>query len=160
MNGLEKKECNGYFTVEAALVMPVVLICYLLIIQLLIFIYERCIWEQNACRLPVWKEYVEGYVQMNPAAEEISEKEIFQYVLQCLNEEEAEKYFLGQEITAQIGIRGEIINVSRSILYPQFGNKKYEGLIARICPKPVEYIRTTALLEEKIKENWNENDEE
>ncbi len=153
-----KKECGAYFTVEAALVMPVVLACYLLIIMLLIYIYERCIWEQNAYRLLIWKEYVEGFINMNPAAEEICEEDIYRYILTNLNKEEAEKYFFGLEISAQINSRGDLVKVNRKVLYPQFGGRSYEMTLSCACLKPTEYVRMVTLLKEQIKERWEEND--
>lgn len=44
---MEKKQ-NAYFTVEAAMVFPVVLFVNILLIYLAFFQYDRCIMEQNA----------------------------------------------------------------------------------------------------------------
>ncbi len=41
------KKLNGYFTVEASLVMPLVLFLYVLIIVSGIFLYDRCVMSQD-----------------------------------------------------------------------------------------------------------------
>jgi len=44
---VSSKVCKGYFTVEAALIFPIVLWIYLMLIELVIFQYDRCIQEQD-----------------------------------------------------------------------------------------------------------------
>lgn len=44
---------SGYMTVEAALVMTVVMLVYLFIIRCMFFQYDRCILEQETARLAV-----------------------------------------------------------------------------------------------------------
>lgn len=148
-----KKEYRAYFTVEAAMVMPAVFACYLLTVLLMIYIYERCVWEQNTCRLSVWKKYVEGLANMSPEAEEIPEKDIYRYLLQCLEEEESGKFFLGQDIATQMKGQGEFVQVNRERLYPQFNNQSYNVAVSCISLDPVEYIRMTNMLKKQIKES-------
>lgn len=45
---------NGYFTVEAALVLPIVMSALLLGIYLFCFQYDRCLLEQDAAGLLLW----------------------------------------------------------------------------------------------------------
>lgn len=45
------KKIDAYFTVEASLVLPVVVAAILFTIYLLFFEYDRCVMEQNAGRL-------------------------------------------------------------------------------------------------------------
>lgn len=45
---------NGYFTVEAAMVFPVVLGTVLFIVYMLIFQYDRCLLEQDMGALALW----------------------------------------------------------------------------------------------------------
>lgn len=45
------KELNGYMTVEAAFVMPIVLFLYILIILCGFFLYNRCVISQDASLL-------------------------------------------------------------------------------------------------------------
>lgn len=42
-----KKKAAGYFTVEAALVMPIVLMSVVLVMYLFLFQYNRCLMEQD-----------------------------------------------------------------------------------------------------------------
>lgn len=142
-NNMKEKKTEGYFTVEAALVMPVVLMCYAALFLLLCFIYERCIWEQNACRLPVWKEYVEGFAALDLKDAEDVEDEVCRYILECLNKEEEQKYLLGQNISAQIRVRGDYITITRGSCYPQLGGISYENRVAILAFEPVNYLRET-----------------
>ncbi len=41
------RKVSAYMTVEASLIMPVVLIVYLLLIQYCLWIYDRCVLEQD-----------------------------------------------------------------------------------------------------------------
>jgi len=54
-----KKE-NAYFTVEAALILPVVLGTLFLVIYLLLFQYNRCLMEQDLGALAMWGSSVEA----------------------------------------------------------------------------------------------------
>ncbi len=139
---------SAYFTVEAALVMPIVLGCYLFVILFLMYIYERCIWETNAYRFNVWKAYVEGFAASDPSVEEISEKKISQYLLDCLNREENQKYFLGQNVSTQIVNRGEYMNVERKVYYPQFADEEYEMSVSCVHLQPAVYLRSVELIKD------------
>lgn len=157
---LYREGIGGYFTVEAALVMPIVLMCYVFIILLLCYIYERCVWEQNAYRLPVWKEYVEGYANMNSEiAEDVSKEDICRYILACLSKEEETRYLFGQEMTAEITVRGEYIKISRGFKYPQFGDKAYTIQMSAVILNPTDYLRTANGLKNKIVDDERENDD-
>ena len=48
-----KKRLNGYFTVEAALILPVAIGVYLFLIYSMFFQYNRCLLEQDASSLVV-----------------------------------------------------------------------------------------------------------
>ena len=161
---MEKKKWKGpeaYFTVEAALIMPIVLGCYCLIIQLLCFSYERCIWEQNGYRLPVWMEYVDGFGGLNTSKrEELSKEIICRYVLAHLEEAEKEAYIFGRNAEAQIQVRGEFVKVGRTMKYAPFDDRDYEKEVKEVCLEPVEYIRTTKMLKNKLnRKEGNEDDQ-
>ena len=156
-----KERQGAYFTVEAALIMPIVLGCYCLIIQLLCFSYERCIWEQNGYRLPVWKEYVEGFGGLNAAKrEEISKETICRYVLAYLEDAEKEAYIFGRNATAKIQLRGELVTINRTLKYAPFSEEDYRMEVKEICWEPTEYIRTIKLLKEKITEEEGNRDDQ
>lgn len=42
-----RKKCNGYFTIEAAFILPIVLFIYLVIILSAMFLYCRCVISQD-----------------------------------------------------------------------------------------------------------------
>ncbi len=153
--------CEAYFTVEAALMMPIVLGCYYLIIVLLCFSYERCTWEQNAYRLPVWMEYVEGFGGLSAEkSEELSKENVCRYVLARLDNAEEEKYIFARNTTAQIQTRGEVVTIKRKMQYTLFADETYEMKVAGVCLEPVEYIRMTNMLKDKInQEERNDNDQ-
>ena len=48
------KDCGAYFTVEAALVLPLVMSAILLSIYLFCFQYDRCLMEQDMGSLVLW----------------------------------------------------------------------------------------------------------
>lgn len=50
----EKKSCEAYFTVEATLVLPLVMSAVLLDIYLFCFQYDRCLMEQDMGSLILW----------------------------------------------------------------------------------------------------------
>jgi len=49
-----KMEKNAYFTVEAALVLPVVMCTMLFVIYMLLFQYNRCLMEQDLGAVAMW----------------------------------------------------------------------------------------------------------
>lgn len=159
-NNMKGKRADGYFTVEAALVMPVVLMCYAALILLLCFIYERCIWEQNACRLPVWKEYVEGFVSWDAKDVKDVEEEVCRYILGCLDKEEEEKYLLGQNILAEIRVRGDYVTITRGICYPQLGDISYENRVSTLVFEPVNYLREIRNINDFINNEREDDDQE
>lgn len=50
----KRKSCGAYFTVEAALVLPLVMSAMLLSIYLFCFQYDRCLMEQDMGSLILW----------------------------------------------------------------------------------------------------------
>lgn len=141
----------GYFTVEAALVMPVVFACYLFVMVILIFFYERCVQEENACRLPVWKEYVEGFLGSDGENRDIfSEQEIAQYLMGCLENEELDRYILSEDLEADILFRGEWMQIRRNTVYPLFGDWEMAAEIWVYSPDPTAYIRSVNFLKNTI----------
>ena len=50
----KRKDCGAYFTVEAALVLPLVMSAILLSIYLFCFQYDRCLMEQDIGNLMLW----------------------------------------------------------------------------------------------------------
>ncbi len=51
---------NAYFTVEAALVLPVVIGSILFVIYMMLFQYDRCLLEQDVGAMALWGSLVEA----------------------------------------------------------------------------------------------------
>lgn len=150
------KKVSGYFTVEASFVIPIVFLCYMAVVLFLCYAYERCIWEQNACRLPVWMKYVEGYAGLYPEeADVFSRENICHYVQRCLKNEEESRYLLGTNLSASVSWKGDKVNVNRNMVYMPLSEKVQKFQITVYCPKPTTYIRTA----ESIR-GWIEKDKE
>ena len=60
MKGNECERKNAYFTVEAALVIPVVISTILFVIYMLLFQYNRCLLEQDMGAMIIWGYSVEN----------------------------------------------------------------------------------------------------
>ncbi len=54
------KRRNAYFTVEAALVLPVVIGAILFVIYMMLFQYDRCLLEQDVGAMALWGSLVEA----------------------------------------------------------------------------------------------------
>lgn len=81
-NNERVKGDNGYLTVEAALVLPIVLAVQLLAIYLFIFQYDRCLLNQDMARLVV----------LGCGAEEQGKGGLSEYLKSCAGELYLEKY--------------------------------------------------------------------
>ena len=55
---MEKK--NAYFTVEAALVLPIVIAALLFVIYMMLFQYDRCLLEQDMGAIALWGALVDA----------------------------------------------------------------------------------------------------
>ena len=64
-----KKDRNAYFTVEAALVLPVVIAVLLFVIYMMLFQYDRCLLEQDLGGIALWGALVDA-----SDAEELTQK--------------------------------------------------------------------------------------
>lgn len=69
---LEKLEWNGYMTVEAALVLSIVFAVYVFLIQSFLWIYDRCVLEQDVAALLLRcanerEENLESFLQQESA---------------------------------------------------------------------------------------------
>ena len=54
------RDRNAYFTVEAALVLPVVIGAILFVIYMMLFQYDRCLLEQDIGGIALWGSIVEA----------------------------------------------------------------------------------------------------
>ena len=151
----------GYFTVEAAMVMPIVFAVYIFMISMLIYIYEGCIWEQNGFRMLVQKPYLDGYVRMHGDVTEtkIGEKEICRYILEKNKEEEKTRYILGRDIETDYYIKGGYRKINRNINYPIYLDMKKNFSISTLELCPEEYIREMKFLQKVNVEGAEDKDD-
>lgn len=94
-----KKQRNAYLTVEASLVVPIVLFVHVMAILLLIFKYDRCLLEQDAAKLVV----------SVCAAQERDGDSLTAYMQSCAKEVYLEKYVLWEMTTMDIRQKGDTI---------------------------------------------------
>lgn len=83
---------NGYLTVEAALVFPVVLAVQILVISLFVFQYDRCLLNQDMARLVV----------LGCGAEEQEKGALTEYLKRCAGELYREKYVAWEMETVEM----------------------------------------------------------
>lgn len=78
-----KKRENGYFTVEASLIFPIVLLFTVMMIFLAFYSYDRCVLEQSAYEAALRgtgnhiKNAQEAYEEAYEAAERLVEEKLF-----------------------------------------------------------------------------------
>lgn len=134
------KKTDAYFTVEAALVMPVVAATVVLMIYLLFFQYDRCLMEQNTGRL-----VLRGYTDPLTDGDELVRK------LKEMSQRRDER-FLGWELEeARIVLTGNQLSIrQRGQLKFPFqglafwkGDNAWSGECSYECDRilPVQFIR-------------------
>lgn len=133
------KKCNGYFTIEASFILPIVLFLYLLIILATLFLYCRCAISQDNFLLGLragkftWGEDFYGEVIYGKAQESTWPAE--DYVQERLNYKKGfYPFYSSQE--GQCSINKENVLV-------QTGQKGSANQIAKNVQRmnPVEIIR-------------------
>ena len=109
---MDKKE-NGYLTVEAALVLPVVLAVQVLVVFLFVFQYNRCLLDQDMAKLAV----------LGCGAEKQEKSKLAEYVRRCAGDLYTEKYVAWDMTDAEITLQGNSIRVrgSGKQFFPEAG---------------------------------------
>lgn len=131
---------DAYLTVEAALVMPVVLGAVIFTLYMLFFQYDRCLMEQNT-----------GILALRACTLQIDDREELMRELMAQADEEDGRYLVWDMEEAMMQFRGNRMQVNRSgrLAYPFFGlmpvrdEAEWESSIVyenyRI--QPVDFIR-------------------
>ena len=114
-----KNKLEAYFTVEAALVMPIVISCILFVVYIWIFQYDRCIMEIDT--------YAAAFSASKAEAED-NEERIY-LTQKYLNEIYYDKYVAWNFDTANIKIVKESIYVERegNVKFPFTSLKFWNG---------------------------------
>ena len=92
---------NAYLTVEAALVIPIVLAVQLLVIYLLVFQYNRCLLNQDMGRLAV----------LGCGAEAQDKEELAEYLEKCADELYTEHYFAWKMCALNMELAGDTVQI-------------------------------------------------
>jgi hypothetical protein len=97
------KKVEAYLTVEAAMVLPIVLGTILFVIYLLFFQYDRCLMEQGA-----------GVLAMRGCTLQTADSKELVEVLLIQSQQEDERYLAWNACTAQIRMKGNYVKVEYS----------------------------------------------
>lgn len=140
-----KKRVKGYFSVEAALILPVVLSVILMIVYLLFFQYNRCLMEQDM-----------GILALRGAVMQIDDnRKRVQRLNEMTKEMHSEKYLAWEteEIHLTVGKGKVAVEQGGKIKSPfqQEGKEEWWSAVAKyenriMCP--VTYIRAYRSLAE------------
>lgn len=136
----KKKETGAYLTVEAALVMPIVLAVVIFVMYMLFFQYDRCLMEQNA-----------GVFALRGCTLQIPDKEERLLKLQQMPLQKDEKYLAWEALKPSITLKGNKILLEQSghLKFPFANLLSWQGRDvwdSSICFEnhrihPVEFIR-------------------
>lgn len=134
------KKIDAYFTVEASLVLPIVLAAILFVIYLLFFQYDRCLMEQNTGRLA-----------LQGCTIQLADREELVRELKNRACVEDNRYILWKTENATIVLKGDSVSVkcSGEILFPFRGMMSWSGdsIWSEECTyennriMPVQFIR-------------------
>ena len=136
----KKRETGAYLTIEAALVMPIVLAVIVFVVYMLFFQYDRCLMEQNA-----------GVMAMRGCTLQIPDKEERLLKMQEMPLQKDEKYLAWEMLKPTITLKGNKILLEQSgqLKFPFAGLLSWQGKDVwessirfennRI--RPVEFIR-------------------
>ena len=108
----KRKYVNGYFSVEAALVLPAVLSVYLFLIALLLVQYDRCLLEQDMAAMLVKASNHSGTPQQQ-----------LEYLQELTTAWDREQYLWMQMQSPHFTIQGQQIRLEAAGEYgmPEFG---------------------------------------
>lgn len=134
-----RKKCNGYFTIEAAFILPVVLFIYLLIILSAMFLYCRCVISQDDFLLSMrggkftWGE--ENYGEVIYGSEQEPFWQAESYVQKRISDRNGKYPFYSQE-KVKCRINSEVFSIQAS---QKGSEKQIVKQVQRI--NPIKIIR-------------------
>ncbi len=138
---------NGYFTIEAALLMPMVLFCIFFVLYVGFLQYDRCIAEQDAkimlLRASNMKEKSESEIEAElSACPELATKK------KVLFSSSLEKRIKVQKTKTQIGIQGGVRTVLQQMNFftyaAEYETDRYNPVeFIRNCRKAEQYFGNT-----------------
>lgn len=137
---MKMKKIDAYFTVEAALVLPIVIAAILLTIYLFFFQYDRCLMEQNT-----------GKLALRGCANPFADGDEVVKNLAVQSREKDERFLAWEMKEAQITFKRNRISVKRegNLMFPFRGLIFWNGsntwssecVYENIRVTPVQFIR-------------------
>lgn len=147
-------KCKGFFSVEAALVLPAVLGVYLFLIVILFLQYDRCLLEQDMASVMIKSSDYAGTAQQR-----------MEYLQELTTQWERERYLWVEPLTPYFLIRGSQIRLEAAGEYrmPILGFSDESGGTHRLetAYQMTVWDRTAlvnALIEKQSKEDKEENE--
>ena len=112
----QKQEMNGYMTVEASLIIPMILCIFVILIYAAFFLYDRCCFNQDA--------YILCFRESIRKDEETVRGPDPQKALEGKNRQFGTKYFAARNVSVSSSADREWVRIegSASTLPPVFGN--------------------------------------
>lgn len=107
---MQTQKENGYFTIEAAMVLTLVIGVIVLLIYLVVFQYNRCLMEQDV-----------GALALKGCSMQAADKdELMQILMQSADSIYQEKYLMWQGDSPEMKLAGESIEVTQrgSLSFP------------------------------------------
>ena len=92
---------NAYFTVEAAMVLPMVMGVLVFLVYLLLFQYDRCLMEQDMGRIALWGSGFEA----------VDETHMENGIAEYLQGNDWEKYVAWKTTRAEVQLEGNVVTV-------------------------------------------------
>ncbi len=119
----KQKSMSGYFSVEAALVLPAVLGVYLFLIVILFIQYDRCLLEQDMASMLIKADNYSG-----------TPRQRLEYLQELTTLWDREQYLWLQPQTPCFTIQGQRIRLETAGEYalPTYGNLAYPGETQRL----------------------------
>lgn len=146
----EMYDKNAYFTVEAALIVPVVMSTMFLVIYLLLFQYNRCLLEQDLGAMAIWGSETE-----------VSDEEIFEEkIRERIGEIYRDKYVAWEITTLNVTLQNNnfLVEGGGQLTFPFAGwnfwstNNIWETKIDYSCRRtsPVTFIRLCRRIHSRV----------
>lgn len=112
------KAKNAYFTVEAAMVLPLVMSVFLFLVYMLFFQYNRCVLEQDMGAIALWGSVLYG-----------DESSLEEQIEKRLEELYREKYVVWEWLSLNVSIKENAVSAEGSgrIVFPLPGWNFWNG---------------------------------
>ena len=132
---VREKKVSGYMTVEATLIMSEVLLLYLFLIRTCLFLYDRCLFEEDMATLAMRCVYEDTENLEKVWQQQVKDWDTTKYLWITLNEPTLKK-------------QGWKLEITGSGIDEQAGNLKISYEIWKMSPE--DWLRTKRKAEQKL----------